>query len=158
MAPLISNILQSSNTTLALDLATRILSRNTSIQSALESIIPGFKFLHGLLLRNFNLDITRVVLLGGSAAAVYATIRYLWRIIIYPRILNSCTASVIIRRGDGLRDSVAKYLALRYMKKRAPRFISAISANAGNDNEIKLTDETYDSDSGIHYFPSVGSH
>jgi chaperone BCS1 len=158
MASFISNVLQSSNTTLALDLATRILSRNATIQSALESTIPGFKLLHSLILRKFNFDITRVVSLGAAGAALVTLIHYTWNNFIYPRILNSCTSSVTIRKKDGLRNAVAKYLAQRYMKKRAPRFISAISANAENDNESRPTDETYDSECGIQYFPSVGSH
>ncbi|QDS68916.1 hypothetical protein FKW77_008232 [Venturia effusa] len=158
MASLVSTVLQSSNTSLALDLATRILARNASIQNALESTVPGFKLMHRLILRRFNFDITRVVSLGAAAAAAYALVKYLWRNILYPRILDSCTSSVFIRQNDGLRNSVAKYLAQRYMKNRAPRFISAISANAENDNESRPTDDSYDSDCGIQYFPSVGSH
>ncbi|KAE9972210.1 hypothetical protein EG328_005135 [Venturia inaequalis] len=158
MASFLTGVLKSSNTTVALDLATRLLSRNASLQSTLESIIPGFKLLHGLILKKLNFGITRVFSLGAAAAALIATIRYLWEKFIYPRVLNSCTASVTIRQTDGLRYAVATYLAQQYMKNRAPRSISAISANAENDNETKPTDETYDADSGIQYYPSVGSH
>jgi hypothetical protein len=119
---------------------------------------PGFKYLHVLILSKFKLELTRVILLGAAGEALLKVIRYTWINFIYPRILNSFTSSVTIRKKDFLLNAVVRYLEQRYMKKRAPRFISAISANTGIDNECKQTDETHDSECSIRYFPSVGSH